>query len=365
MADLPGPQTPQPPSGRTRHPYFMHDMIRRQTVAAQATHRATTERLASEPLAPPKSTLLWVGEGSSYHAALAAGDAARRRGARYADVQALASFDVVEAPAPVPADTTAVVFSASGETALTLQAAERLRAEGARVLLITSQPTSRAHTLADLTLDTRYAEEASWAHTVSFTAGLVAADALLDHWAGVPTVDGDEERVGEAVTAALATENAMVDLVDVHAGCDRYLLIGSGACAPAAREAALKLREAAGRFAAAVGVEELLHGVLPSVHERSVVVAHTTTALERARALQGLDAARHLGARTLLVDSSGGPAGEGIIALPATQRPMPTVLHVIPLQFLAYWTGVAEGRNPDVIGLDDPRQLAARSMFGT
>lgn len=343
----------------------MHDMIRRQAVAARATYRSTTELLTTQPLPAPEGRLLFVGLGTSFHAALAAGHAARRALARRVEVEVRTSFDILDGEVSDLAGTTSVVFSESGATAFTVAAQEALRREKSRVVLITARPTSRSASHADALLPTQYAEEASWTHTVSFTAGLVAAGRLLDSWAGAPPVpEGAEDATAEVVTAALATENAMLDLVDEYAGRDRFLFVASGAAEASARESALKLREAAGRFCAVVGVEEALHGVLPSVGERSVVFGITGTELERDRALQVLAAARVLGAKTLLVDTSGGPAGDGIVTLPSGERPLPPVLQVIPFQLLAYWTATAEGRNPDVMGLDDPRQLAARRTFG-
>ncbi|HYK93105.1 MAG TPA: SIS domain-containing protein [Thermoplasmata archaeon] len=362
MFDFPGPQVPEPPTGRTRHPYFMHDMIRRQSVAAQATFRATVEQLANEPFAPP-GRLLYVGQGTSFHAAWAAQRSAEPVLAASLP-RAFSSFDVVTADHPVGEGVTAVVFSASGDTALTIAAQRRLRKEGARVLLITASPQGRSREEADAIVTTQYADETSWAHTVSFTAGLVAAGALLDHWAGRKPEPGEEELVGEVVNAALASENTMLDLVEAFATKDNLLLLGSGDCAPAAREGALKLREAAGRFCATAGVEEFLHGVLPSVGPRSGVIALSRSPTERTRAAHGLAAAAQVGASTLLLDASGGPPGERVVSVPVAPRPPPAALLVIPLQLLAYWMATSEGRNPDVMGLDDPRYLAARSSFG-
>ncbi|MCI4353860.1 MAG: SIS domain-containing protein [Thermoplasmata archaeon] len=365
MIELPPPSAPDPPIGRTRHPFFMHEMIRRQAVAARATHRATRDALLGAPLAAPTDRLLLVGLGTSYHAALAAAFAASAGRGDRPDVQARTAFDLLEDPAVATPGTTAVVFSAGGETALTMAAQRLLRSRGCRSLLITAKESAPSSALADRVLVTQYADETSWTHTVSFTAALVAFGALLDHWQGVPgTETVDEDAVADLVTAALATEPGILDVVETLAPCEEILLLGSGAAEATAREGALKLREAAGRFSAAVGVEEFLHGVLPSVGTSTAVIAIAGTESERVRAQQGLRAAELAGAHPLLIDSSGGAAGPGIFSVPSAVRPMPPVLQVIPLQFLAYWISVSEGRNPDVMGLDDPRILAGRSSFG-
>lgn len=363
--EFPGPEEPHPPLGRTRHPYFMHEMVRRQAVAGRATYRATVEALLGEPEPAPTGQLLTVGLGTSFHAALAAGHAFRENLRGRVEVHACTAFDLLEADAPLPSGSSAVVFSASGETALTNAALRLIRERGARTILVSARETSAARSLADRLLLTQYADESSWTHTVSFTAGLVAAGVLADHWMhpGDPPAPAEDE-VADAVTAALATENSVVELVDAFADRDRYVLTGSGFGEAAAREGALKLREAAGRFCATAGTEEFLHGVIPSVTNRTAVLAIATTPAQRVRAEQGLRAAVEVGAKTLLIDTSGGPGGDGILALPSVPRPLPTAIAVVPLQLLAYWTATAEGRNPDVMGLDEPKYLAARRTFG-
>ncbi len=364
MVEFPGPQVPQPPVGRTRHPYFMHEMIRRQAVAARATRRSVRDLLAGEPIAAPQRRLLCVGLGTSFHAALATADAAARRWGDSKEVVAQTSFDLLEDPGRAGPGTTALVFSASGETALTIEAQRLLAARGVPQVLITTEPASTSRGLATRVLSAEYAQEAAWTHTVSFTADLVAAWTLLEHW--VPPSDDPltEDATADLITDALATEPAIVDLVDRFAPQERVLLVGSGGAEASAREAALKLREGAGRFCAAVGAEELLHGVLPSLNDSAAVFAISGTPTQRTRALTGLEAARKLGARTLLVDSSGGPEGPEILRVPRTDPPIPAILQVIPFQLLAYWIATSEGRNPDVMGLDDPKVLEARSTFG-
>lgn len=365
MVSLPAPQRPDPPLGRTRHPYFMHEMIRRQAVAGRGSYRVATESLAAEPLPPPTGELLCVGQGTSFHAALAAAGAAQTALGPGTRSWALSSFDVVDRAVPAVAGRLALVFSAGSDTALTVAAQAHLREVGARILLITAHPEGPSVPLADRVVTTQYADETSWTHTVSFTAALVAWSAILHGWTGGRgDTTATEEAIGDAVTAALATENAIVDKVEKFAPREQLLLVGSGAGEPSAREAALKLREASGRFCASVGIEELLHGVLPSVSDRTGVLAISSTPLQRERALQGLHAAELLGAETLLVDTSGGAAGDRILALPAIDWLPPPVLQVVPFQLLAYWLAVSEGRNPDVMGLEDPKVMAARSSFG-
>jgi glucosamine 6-phosphate synthetase-like amidotransferase/phosphosugar isomerase protein len=100
------------------------------------------------------------------------------------------------------------------------------------------------------------------------------------------------------------------------------------------------------------------------VSERTVVVGVSTTPLERQRLDHALAAARHLEAKTWFVDSSGAATADGGLVLPPVPPGISPVVTVVPLQWLAYWTAVQDGLNPDIMGLDDPKVLAARSSFG-
>ena len=366
MVELPPPGMTPPPFGRNRHPFFMHDMIRRQSVAARATRRAMIEAPEGDPIPPPTGRLLCVGLGTSFHAALATAEAARGALGDRIETLAATSFDVLQEPNLLRSPATALVFSAGGATALTVAAQHRLKERGIPQVLITSEPGTPSERIADRTIHSVHAKEEAWTHTVSFTAGLVAAGTLLEQWSGGAAKSLlNEDALTNAITEALATEGRIVDLVDAFADRDRLLLVGSGAAEASAREAALKLREGAGRFCASVGVEELLHGVLPSLGPRSAVLAISGSELERRRALEGLTAAKKVGAQTLLVDSSGGAPGEEIVSISPVPAPLPAaVVQVVPFQLLAYWTAVGEGRNPDVMGLDDPHVMEARRSFG-
>ncbi|HTT35990.1 MAG TPA: SIS domain-containing protein [Thermoplasmata archaeon] len=364
MIPFPGPQEPSPPAGRTRHPYFMHDMIRRQAVAGRATLRAIGAALEATPEPVPSGGLLFTGLGTSFHAARAA---ARAAGLRLPQlrVRAADAFDVLDGGPGAPPERTAVVFSQSGATGLTIAAQRALRAQGTRVLLVTTEPESPSAREADRVLLTEHAREESWTHTVSFTTALVAAGRLLDAWTGTAAPSGTaEDGLGDAITAALASESAMIELAERFTGRDRYLLLGSGPGAAPAAEGALKLREAAGKFVATTGVEEFLHGPIPSIGDRTAVIALATDPDQRTRAAQGLAAAGIVGAETALFDASGGPAEERSVRLPAGPEPLAAALWAIPFQLLAYWVAVSDGRNPDVMGLDDPRYFRARASFG-
>lgn len=342
----------------------MHEAIRRQEVAVRATLNSVRESLAALPTPTADGRVLVVGVGTSFHAALAVANSGTEAFAGRRWVEAASSFDVLAAPNRFRGVSLAVALSASGDTWVTREATRWLRAQGSKVLLITSEDPTPMDPEADAVFRTRHAQEPSWTHTVSFTTAALGGRALLQGWANSSPTEADDRVVTDAIGEVVAMEPKIVELTESTAVAGRILLLGSADAEPAAREAALKLREATGRFCATAGVEEALHGLLPSLNKETAVFALTATELERRRAEQVLRAVRELGASGVLVDSSGGPSGPNVLTLPPVPADAGAVLLALPFQILAYWIAVADGRNPDVMGLDDPLQVAARRTFG-
>ena len=363
MDEFPPPDAPRPPTDRHRHPYHMHDMMRRAPVAA----RTTLSALESAPIPDPPSRgrVLFTGIGTSFHAALAVARAANAEATlplRHA--VAVPAFELRTDPPGLEDISQAVVFSASGETDVTRRAVRRLRERQVPVFLVTASERAPMAPDVDLAFTTRYSDEASYAHTVSYTSAIVAGLGLLARWSGEAGRWAELEVLPEAITSALAVENSLVDAAERLTDYPHWLLAGSGFRGPTVREASLKFREAAGRFAAPVGIEEMLHGPLAAVDQRTVVIALTGTALEAERARQGLEAVRAIGAETIHFDSTPGATGPSAWTTQPLRGPLSPVVDIAPFQVLAYWMSVNSGRNPDTIGYDDPRHRDARSRYG-
>ncbi|MCI4344128.1 MAG: SIS domain-containing protein [Thermoplasmata archaeon] len=364
MVELPPPDDPHPPADRSRHPFWMHESIRRQEVALRATLAGLNEVAPTLPTPTAGGSVLFVGIGTSFHAALAGSVAAAAVLSPSITAVAVTAFDLLDAPDRYRGANLALVFSASGETWVTLEATRLLREQGTRVILVTAAASSRIEAIASAVLRTRHSDETSWTHTVSFTTAVGAVRSVAQRWAGRAVSESDDRQITDAVGAALELEPKVVELAERTASAGRLVLLGSGFSEAAARESALKLREACGRFVAVAGVEEFLHGFLPSVNSESTVFALAATPLERDRARQALVAAAATGAPGTLVDTTGTADVPGALALPSVPADAAPLVQVVPFQLLAYWMAVSEGRNPDMMGLDDPSHLAARRTFG-
>ncbi len=362
--ELPGPQEPNPPYGRSGHPYFMHDMIRSQPTAVRATVNTVERDIAAIPAPPIDRTLLFVGMGTSFHAARASAWAAGPAWGYRQPVRAIDSFDLLLEPNQVRRAGAAIVFSSSGETALTHRAQDALRAAGVPQVLVTGADRSPSLDRTDHVLLTKEAVEKAWVHTVSYTTAVAAALTLLQHWSGNKSLN--PHGIDRSLEEMINREAEWRRLADSLQDRSKFLILGSGPAEPTAREAGLKLREGAARFVASAGVEEFLHGTLPSVDAgQTAVLAIATSPLERRRALTVLQAASRAGAKVALF-ARGHPSNpaENEVELPPTPAPLAPVVDIVPFQFLAYWLALLGGRNPDVMGLDDPRILAARRTYG-
>jgi fructoselysine-6-P-deglycase FrlB-like protein len=240
--------------------------------------------------------------------------------------------------------------------------------------LITVSGRSPGASLADHVIETDE-QDRSWCHTVGYLSPVVVAGALAGRLRGVPL---DQQAV-RALVAAAGTPEAGPSPVDDVAGrlaqCARLVVTGAGIDFVAACELALKIEEGSGLPASALHLETARHGHLASAGDQTGLILVMTGAeevdepyRERARGLLravqalGMAAAGIFGARVgREIPEALTPAGR--LQAPEANRLPPMVESIlasaIPLQLLAERLARARGRNPDLIGRDDPRQAAA------
>jgi len=283
----------------------VHGEQTRQAIAAQPEWLA---QVPTDRRFPDGARLLFTGCGTSYHAAMAGGDA----------VQALELVLRPEREADL-----LVLVSHEGETPLTLEAARAW--SGSRWLLTGRADGPIAELCDEVVVCTPEIEE-SWCHTASYTAAVATIEAL--HGRDVSWLPG---AVAEALT---------VPLPEVD-GQERFLVAGAGRDLPTAHEAVLKLREGAWVAAEAYETEQLMHGYFAAIDEsvRAFVLEGEGVAVERAQAAAA-------GLRELGCD----------VDLVPTRHP---VVDIVLFQRLTVEIAETRGREPDRIRRHDPRWIAA------
>lgn len=263
--------------------------------------------------------------------------------------------------------TLVVTISQSGETADTLAALRHAQSLGMQhTLTICNVATSAMVRECALAYITRAGVEIGVASTKAFTtqlAGLFLLTLALAQAKGRLSAD-DEARhlkamrhLPVALQAVLALEPQLIQWAEQFAQKDNALFLGRGLHYPIALEGALKLKEISYIHAEAYPAGELKHGPLALVTSAMpvVVVAPNDALLEKLKSNMQEVRARG-GVLYVLADADSHiSASEGVhvIRLPEHYGTLSPILHVVPLQLLAYHTALAKGTD-----VDKPRNLA-------
>ena len=263
--------------------------------------------------------------------------------------------------------TLVVVISQSGETADTLAALKHAQSLGMKHTLgIINVATSAMTRQTSLQFFTRAGVEIGVASTKAFTTQLVALFLLtLTIAKQRGRLDEEAERVHiralrhlpSALQAVLALEPQVIAWSQQFARKEHALFLGRGLHYPIALEGALKLKEISYIHAEAYPAGELKHGPLALVTgEMPVVTVAPNDALVEKLKSNMQEVRARGGELYVFADADTrieSAPGIHVIKLPEHYGPLSPILHVVPLQLLAYHTAVV--RKTDV---DKPRNLA-------
>ncbi len=260
-----------------------------------------------------------------------------------------------------------VVVSQSGETADTLAALRHAKALGhTQSLAVCNVATSAMVRETNFAFLTHAGTEIGVASTKAFTTQLAGLYLLALSLAKVKKRLGlaDEQlalhqlrHLPAAIHAVLALEPQIMAWSQSFAKCENALFLGRGLHYPIALEGALKLKEISYIHAEAYPAGELKHGPLALVTEQMpvVTVAPNDALLEKLKSNMQEVKARggklyvFADADTQIASSD----GIQVIRMPEHYGHLSPILHVLPLQLLAYHTACARGTD-----VDKPRNLA-------
>ncbi len=263
--------------------------------------------------------------------------------------------------------TLVVTITQSGETADTLAALRHAQSLGMRhTLTICNVATSAMVRECSLAYITRAGVEIGVASTKAFTtqlAGLFLLTLALAQARGLLSDEAEAEHLKAmrhlpvALSAVLALEPQVISWAEDFAKMENALFLGRGLHYPIALEGALKLKEITYIHAEAYPAGELKHGPLALVTSAMpvVTVAPNDALLEKLKSNMQEVRARG-GVLYVLADADTRiESSEGIhvIRMPEHYGPLSPLLHVVPLQLLAYHTACARGTD-----VDKPRNLA-------
>ncbi len=260
-----------------------------------------------------------------------------------------------------------VAISQSGETADTLAALKHARSLGMlHTLTICNVATSDMVRECALSYITRAGVEVGVASTKAFTTQLTALFLLTLALARSKSrLSKEQETVHlkamrhlpAALQSVLALEPHIVAWAEAFALKENVLFLGRGIHYPIALEGALKLKEITYIHAEAYAAGELKHGPLALVTEEMpvVTVAPNDTLIEKLKSNMREVRARG-GQLYVFADADShikSSDGVHVIRLPENYGMLSPILHVVPLQLLAYHTALKRGTD-----VDKPRNLA-------
>jgi glucosamine--fructose-6-phosphate aminotransferase (isomerizing) len=263
--------------------------------------------------------------------------------------------------------TLVVTISQSGETADTIAALKHARALGmTTTLTVCNVATSAMVRECKFAYLTRAGVEVGVASTKAFTTQLVGLFLLTLALAQTRGRLSDAQEaqhlkalrhLPKAVAEVLALEPQIIAWSQAFTSKEHALFLGRGLHYPVALEGALKLKEISYIHAEAYPAGELKHGPLALVTSAMpvVTVAPNDQLLEKLKS--NLQEVRARGGELYVFADAdtriASAPGMHVIRMPEHYGALSPILHVVPLQLLAYHTAVARGTD-----VDKPRNLA-------
>ena len=321
---------------------------------------ATTEAVLGDI-----SQVLIIACGTSYHAGLVARYWLEAIAGIPCNVEVASEYRYRQS---VPDPRTLVVtLSQSGETADTLAALQHAKSLGMKhTLCICNVPESSLVRENALRFITRAGPEIGVASTKAFTTQLAALYLLtlvLAKLRGRLPAQREADELQALRHLPIALSKVLEIEPQVSAWAARFamnqnaLFLGRGLHYPIALEGALKLKEISYIHAEAYPAGELKHGPLALVDKSMPVIAVAPNDLLLEKLKSNLQEVRARGGELYVFADAGSglKAADGVhvIHLPEHYGELSALLHVVPLQLLAYHVALVRGTD-----VDKPRNLA-------
>jgi glucosamine--fructose-6-phosphate aminotransferase (isomerizing) len=319
----------------------------------------------AEQLLRSVNRVLIIACGTSYHAGLVARYWIEGLCGLPCSVEIASEYRYRES---VPnADALVITISQSGETADTIAALQHARSLGQETTLaICNVPESSLVRQARMRFLTRAGPEIGVASTKAFTTQLAALYLLtlvLGKLRGRLDAQTEQEclkalrHLPAALRDVLALEPQIAAWAQRFAGKRHTLFLGRGMHYPIALEGALKLKEISYIHAEAYPAGELKHGPLALVDSEMPVVAIAPNDALLEKLKSNLQEVRARGGELYVFADADSHVQEAeglhVIRLLENRGFLSPILHVVPLQLLAYHAALVRGTD-----VDKPRNLA-------
>ncbi|MGA9593006.1 MAG: SIS domain-containing protein [Candidatus Acidiferrales bacterium] len=340
---------------RTAHPYYVYEAVHDQPALIEAVlaQGAAIERAGDA--AAEKERVIFVGIGTSLHAAQIAEIWLREftGGRIWAHFEQ--SFEFLHHPVAMGREDAVMVITHTGSSSASAEALRVARAAGALTIAITGQNSAEAIRGADFQIET-CGQEIAFAYTKSYTTAL-AALALINlriaksrNLLARENFHAELSSVPALMQQALGLEVQTRELAKRIASRERVEIFGAGSGWATAREAALKIKESCYMAAEGFETEEVLHGPFSEVDSRTALVGLLSGTRSDDRARQIFRAAsevKALRAAVTVPSANRDLAAEDVLLVPECAEWLQAFVHLAPLQLLNYFLALERGTSPD------------------
>ena len=258
-----------------------------------------------------------------------------------------------------------VFISQSGETADTLAALRHVASKGCRNASILNSVNSTMARESDIVVPIHAGWENAVASTKAFScqlATLAGLTILAASQRGHISEERESDlkrslrRTPELAEAALELDREFQEIGAEMACASNAIFLGRGTMYPLALEGALKLKEITYIHAEGFPSGELKHGPISLVEDGMPVVVLAPSDALFEKTLSNLEEVKARGGKIIMITDAAGANTTDTwrtIVLPDTCQFSAPIVFAIPLQLLAFHTGVAKG-----VDIDKPQNLA-------
>ncbi len=262
--------------------------------------------------------------------------------------------------------TLVIVVSQSGETIDTLAALKEAKRLGALSVAVTNSIGSSIARESDYTIYTLAGPEIAVASTKAYTTQLVALLMLALYMGQIKGTTAEDtvrhltaelQALPQHIDEVLDAREAMETYADTLKKANDIFYLGRNIDYAIAMEGALKLKEISYIHAEAYAGGELKHGTLALITEDTPVIAVVTQHDIASKMYSNIQEVRTRGAEVIGIgyadDEDIAHYTTETVRIPKVDDIIAPVLSVIPMQLLAYYTGIKRGND-----VDKPRNLA-------
>jgi glucosamine--fructose-6-phosphate aminotransferase (isomerizing) len=307
--------------------------------------------------------LLFMGCGTAWHACLVAEYLIEKYARIPVEVEYASEFRYRNAP--LTKDTLVWAISQSGETIDTLEAQREAQRKGFRVLGITNAVGSTMARENDGGVFQHSGMEIGVASTKAFTSQIHIAAMLALHLGRMRDMSFEQgkeivsalKQAPRLVSEVLAQAETYKAISEKYAHFNDFLFLGRQLMFPIALEGALKLKEISYIHAEGYPAAEMKHGPIALVCEECPTVAIAPKGEMLKKSISNIQEIKARHGPVIAITNAGDEFPDGladdVIHLPDCHEVNLPVVAAVPMQFLAYYTALARGKD-----VDKPRNLA-------